>query len=86
MATSAKKQTLKQIQADAERLTQRRLEDDGFESHYPNGYMTDSAPTEEVEDLSPLEKARAAKAKKAEAAKAQLNHEKTNESEKEEDQ
>lgn len=59
MATSEKKQTLKQVQADAARLTERRLEDDGFEPHYPNGYMTDMAEreaTEPNEELHPATK------------------------------
>lgn len=77
------RQTLKQIAADAARLTKRRLEDDEFEPNYPNGYMIDMAGEEEkVEELTPLQKARAAKAaKKAEAARAETQEDQTNEEE-----
>jgi hypothetical protein len=68
--TSEQRQTLKQIGADAARLTMRRLEDDDFEPNYPNGYMADTAEVEEEVELTPLQKARAAKAAKAEQAKA----------------
>lgn len=47
MATP-KKQTLKQVQADAQRLTARRLEDDEFVPHYPNGYNADVAQAPKV--------------------------------------
>lgn len=81
---SAKKQSLKQVQADAERITRRRLfepDDDGnvFEPNYPNGYLTDAAEVEESEEASeqtPIEKARAAKAAKAAKAGSSESNEK----------
>jgi hypothetical protein len=51
---SAKKNWLDQIKADAERITRRRLEDEGFDSH------------QDKEDALNAAEARAAKAPEAE--------------------
>ena len=49
-----KRQSLKDVKRDAEALTLKRLEEDGFEARYPNGYRVD-ALGEEVKSTSKAE-------------------------------